>query len=282
MRVEPRCRGSDDACNPASGRRAAAAAMRRHDGASRQARRRQCGQALAESLVLLSVLAALVAAVALLGEWQWQALRAACAGRALAFRIAAGQRPPEAAAMRGGGVTARAWRLSSGAAQGRQASALGRLRQEWAGPRDGIWQAAASATVAPGGRAWSAGRHLDVAASPLNRHTAVLVGPGHASGDAHAQRRIAASHTAWRGAAQPSLQAGRAVATRLRGVDRGWKRPAPHFDWLRPWHDLVPANRLQGQGPQRGPAAAAARLKDGPFSGTPVFGRVSAAPRSAP
>lgn len=232
--------------------------------------------------MVLGVLAMLTVAVALVGDWQWQALRAAHAGRALAFRLAAGELPFGSTATRAGGVATRARRLSVLAAHGQLGPVLDRLRREWAGPRDGLWQADAGARVFPGGRAWTAGQRLGVATRPLNRQTTILVGAGHASGDAHTQRRIASAPTAWRSAAQSSLQAGRAVAARLRGVDRGWRRPPPRFDWLQPWHDLVPANRLRGAGAQRPARAAAARSKDLTASGAPAFGRVRAVPGGAP
>ena len=282
MRSEPSHLRSVCRFTPPSRRPAAVAAVRLHGRPARRARSSQCGQALAECLVVLGVLAALTAAVALLGDWQWQALRAGHAGRALAFRIAAGERPLASSARRGGEVSARAWRLSGVAAYGRQEGALRRLRQEWAGPLDGVWQAAASASVATGGGAWTAGLRLGIAARPLTRHTAVLVGAGHASGDVQTQRRIAMAPTAWRDTAQRSIQAGRSVAARLRGVDRGWQRPAPRFDWLQPWHDLVPANRVQRSASRHAVPAAATKLKNLTAAGPTAFGRVRSAPQDAP
>jgi hypothetical protein len=80
--------------------------------------------------------------------------------------------------------------------------------------------------------------------SELRRHTAILVGAGHASDDMQVQLRVADSRLAWGKSAQASYGLGRSIAAAMVGVDAGWDRPKPVFDWLGPWAGAVPGSRL--------------------------------------
>jgi hypothetical protein len=193
---------------------------------------------MAEAVAVLALFATLIMTIVTVGRLQWLGLGGAHVSRLQAFRYAFGERLPTTARLR-------------------------------------VLQAARPALLGPGGRRFGALRHeLDVedkgmvtaqAAIPvqiphvrtpgwrMRRHTSVLAYAGHAAGDRQAQDRIAASPQAWRRVAAPGLATGRKAASKFQGVDRGWSRAAPVFDWLTPWADLVPparvhaAHRAQGQ-----------------------------------
>lgn len=80
------------------------------------------------------------------------------------------------------------------------------------------------------------------------RHTAILTEAGHGADDRAVTARIAQSDHAWRSAARRSEQVGRRVAASLQGPDAPWGRPAPDFNWLRAWEDVVPEDRLKSGG----------------------------------
>ena len=100
----------------------------------------------------------------------------------------------------------------------------------------------ASGTDLLGLRAWESLR------LKVPRHTSILTAAGHGADDRAVTARIAQSDHAWRSAALRSEQAGRRVAASLQGLDAPWGRPAPDFDWLRAWEDVVPADRLKSAG----------------------------------
>ncbi|TAL83196.1 MAG: pilus assembly protein [Candidimonas sp.] len=78
----------------------------------------------------------------------------------------------------------------------------------------------------------------------LSRHTAILVGAGHSSGDQEVQRRVAESGLGWSDNAADSYRLGRQVQSAVQALDRPWNRGTPEFDWLSSWVGFVPARHL--------------------------------------
>ncbi|OZI23639.1 hypothetical protein CAL26_09375 [Bordetella genomosp. 9] len=191
----------------------------------------QKGQALVEALVGAALLGLLATAVVSVARFQWQGLRASHAARAQAFRYAAGDRAGhEFAHVR---VTRAAHAADFAGPGGPRAAAL---RRELQVEDQGMVRAHAAVDVYPH-------RHHG-AGLVLRRHVAILADAGHATGDDAAQRRIAASHAAWATAAGFSHAPARQAQAVLKRIDAGWRRPPPDLDWLAPWSDVVPADRL--------------------------------------
>lgn len=86
---------------------------------------------------------------------------------------------------------------------------------------------------------------FDAAYPLIRRHTSILTGAGHASGDLSAADRITNSTLAWSGPTSQSYRLGRRVASVASNVDSGWRRPQPVFDWLHPWAGDVPSHHLR-------------------------------------
>lgn len=83
----------------------------------------------------------------------------------------------------------------------------------------------------------------------LHREVAIAVDAAHASSDADAAERIRQSSLGWYAAANTSAQRGQQVVSRAQGVDAGWGRPLPEFDWLMPWAGDVPEHVLSSTTP---------------------------------
>jgi len=136
--------------------------------------------------------------------------------------------------------------LSSKAQPGGDHADARRLRSEWQLEDAGIFSArviAAPQAVADSlqGASFAAGlRQFDAYYPRLARHTAILSGAGHASGDRDTQIRVGQSALAWGDAAAASSSLGRRIAAAVTGVEGGWRRPAPVFDWLEVWQGMVP------------------------------------------
>lgn len=197
-------------------------------------RSRQSGQALAEAMVVLALFLALGMAVSGVGDLQWQGLSAMHASREQAFSYARGQRHAVVPSLR----VIRAAQPAGFMAPGGNGIAAGALRRDWHIEDAGMvtaWARYAVRRQIPG-----------ASVQTLYRQTSVLADAGHASDDGQAQRAIGNSGTAWGRAAHASMRAGRQAAAALRGVDAGWRRPAPDFDWLMRWADLSPTARLRG------------------------------------
>jgi hypothetical protein len=207
----------------------------------------QRGQALAEMTAVLVLLLGLGAAVALIGEWQWRALAAAHASRTHAFLYARGSRA--VVSLVGQGSHSVQLKRGKRAADfdGPGGAAAASLRKDWKLEDGGMVTASARfvATRRPPG----------VDTHTLRRHTSLLADAGHAVGDGQAQIFIGRSDTAWGRAAKSSIRTGRQVAAALQGIDSGWRRDLPVFDWLMPWADLAPDGRVHraGAGPRRRP-----------------------------
>jgi hypothetical protein len=226
---------------------------------------RQNGQALAESLVVMGVLASLWLGLAWLGRLQDAALHLAHASRHAAFAWAhQGLGEIGAAALTDAGVGP-GWQTRRGGAllpegvsldleilpqplsglPGDSVPGGGAMRRELrlGDEQIRIVHATARTAGAPGtqGLLWD----FDRLAVSLRRHTAILSGPGAAAGDAEVQRILGDSARAWGHAAQPSQSLGRSLATRLGPADAAWGRPQPAWDWLSAWTARVPQRHLR-------------------------------------
>jgi len=212
---------------------------------------RQRGQALTEAMVVLGALTGLLWAVYASGTWQDDSLRAGLAARQAAFaynRLDADV-PPDfsvyanddwadsrirfAAALPEG--------LPNNAQPGGSHAHAATLRRDWRVAQPVVM--AAYVEVATSHRERMAAVLGDV--QTLTRHTVVLRGAGHAGADAQAHARIAASDLAWQRPAQATRAVGQALAVRMQPVEQAWLRPAPDFDWLQKWTDLVPPQALR-------------------------------------
>lgn len=253
--------------------------MKRYRGSFSLRHDRQDGQALFESMVAVLALAALWAAVHWLAQGQDIALSAIHASRHAAFlatRSGPGEPLP---ADRASGVadrylTGRAHRwanlygerlldpardiqlstrrdrsLSAGAQPGGDARDASTLRRDWLLADTGILRA--SVTLHPQHRARGDAKEgplgmvrIDTAYPALQRSTHVLTGAGHAPSDAQAQQRTGSSGLAWAAAHSASRAAGVEVAGRADGIDSGWGRADPRFDWLDLWSGRVPAHLI--------------------------------------
>lgn len=247
--------------------------------------RRQSGQALLEGMVAMLVLLALWVGVAWLARFQDMALQASHASRFAAFSLARDPGYASIGAIRqsyfsGPGhqwkdrrgteiliagrnevvldITRDA-RLPSGAQPGADHAGATQLRKEWRLEDAGIASAAVrvtaqraveqaqSETDRPGaGDSLGLGlRHFDAYSMPLVRHTAILLDAGHASNDRETQVRVAQSDLGWGGAANASYGLGRKISSAMNAVDGAWQRPEPVFDWLGPWHEIIPEHHLR-------------------------------------
>lgn len=246
---------------------------------------RQAGQALLEGMVAMLVLLALWVGVAWLARFQDMALQTSHASRFAAFSLARDPAHASLGAIRQSYFSgpAHQWkdrrgneildagrnevvlditrdtRLSSGAQPGAAHAGAARLREEWwledAGIASATVRVAAHRVAEQVGPAKSqpgAGdslglglRQFDTYSIPLVRHTAILLGAGHASGDRETQVRVAQSDLGWGNAANASYGLGRKVASAMNAVDGAWRRPEPLFDWLDPWHEIIPEHHLR-------------------------------------
>ena len=235
----------------------------------------QDGQALVESLVAMLALAVLWVALLWLAHYQDINLSALHASRHAAFvatRIVADEPPADLMAdfftgdahrwadRRGQAVLDTetpalvSWQrlqpLPDLAQPGGSLAQAVVLRHDWSLADSGILQARVTPLFSTGAihdaRADGYSRlGLDVfdhAYPPLARSTSILTGAGHASSDTAVQDRVAASGLAWSLAHSASRLAGSQAWGRADGVDAGWNRPAPDFEWLRPWSGRVPGH----------------------------------------
>lgn len=207
----------------------------------------QQGQAVVESLAGLALLGLLGTAIISVGRLQWHGMEAAHAARVQAFRYAVGDRSDDGgrglsdtrqgASANAGPVRTHVARAAHAADfPGPGGARVAALRKELDVEDRGMVRADAAVRVYPH-RQHGDGR-------VLRRHAAILADAGHATDDPHAQERIASSRTAWRDAARVSHAPARRAKTALQRIDRAWGRPTPDLDWLMPWSDLVPADRL--------------------------------------
>lgn len=191
-------------------------------------RRRQRGQALAEALLMLPVLTLAFLGVAWVGKLQFTAQEVAQASRKAAMSAAVGA--PLVAPWTHVALAAHDQAVATTMTSGNAG-----LQAEWFGADLRRLSVTARSTLT-GARPWDAAR--------IQRSTSVAMGAGHAYGDDDARRRIGAAPTAWGQAAKHSLSLARSVGGLTASVDAPWRRPAISLDWLSPWTDVVPADRL--------------------------------------
>jgi len=212
---------------------------------------RQHGQALTEATVVLTALTGLLWTVYATGSWQDESVRAGLAARQAAFAYSRGADvAPDGSldANRGDAdihikfVPMLPAGLPDNAQPGGAHPHAATLRRDWQVVESAVMVAYADVAV-------SADRG-GVSAVPGNsrrfmRHTVVLRGAGHASGDAQAQARIADSGLGWQTPVQASMAAGQALAVRMQPVEQAWSRPVPEFDWLQKWMAITSPQVLQ-------------------------------------
>lgn len=227
----------------------------------------QQGQAMVEGLVVLLALTALWSAISWLGRLQDINLQAMHASRYAAFSATRHPNMDEQSNTRhttqlhffGGPThqwadaqgnrmllntaqevqlnTDRTRQLAMHAQPGGSGGNATTLRADWHIADTGIVDS--HVTVRP-----SAVDPMDWGISGIRRHTAILVGAGHAANDAQVQHRLADSALAWGNSSQASYAAGGSIAGAMIAVDAGWNRPEPIFDWLGPWTGAVPNYHL--------------------------------------
>ncbi|MGB3288675.1 MAG: hypothetical protein WBA83_05325 [Burkholderiaceae bacterium] len=240
--------------------------------AGKRLRTAQNGQAMAEGLAVLGLLLAVYLAIAWLGRYQDMALSAQHASRHAAFqqtRADAGVTPldinrhffsgpahqwmdrrgrPVLGDKAGVGLSFSRLALDRQAEPGGRGGSAVALRRDW-GMRD---PGVLCAEVRVGGAAplldEGAGGYFELrfgeAYPAMHRHTAILTGAGHASGDTQTQQVLAQSELAWGNSAKASHAAGSRIAAIMRQVDAGWARTEPEFDWLTPWAGRIPDHHL--------------------------------------
>lgn len=222
--------------------------------------RRQQGQAMAEGLVVLSILLSLWFAVSWLGTLQDMALQASHGSRYMAFAATRGQEAYALEPLRsayfsgpahqwsgrpGGhlldpdalhlGVDAsRATTLMASAQPGGAATTPSRLRTELGTADSGILTQTLTLDPAEKTSIWPV----------LRRQTSILTGPGHASDDAAVQQRLGLSPTAWAASAQASYALTTRIDSAMDSVDAAWGRSRPSIDWLGPWGGQVPEQHI--------------------------------------
>ena len=190
----------------------------------------QVGQAVIEAVLTLPLMALLLWAVSDIGALQFSAQRTTQASRQAVMAAALGQPV--------GSLRAPAGMDLTGAVQtfpGSAAKSGGVLQDEWFGAP----QKLLSVEVRSQLRAGKA--MFDV---PISRHISVASGAGYAHGDADAQRRVGTSPTGWLQASRDSLAEAGRMQRYVDRVEAPWGRPSLSRDWLSPWADVVPNDRL--------------------------------------
>jgi hypothetical protein len=192
--------------------------------------RSQLGQAVIEALLMLPLMAVLLWAVSGIGALQFSAQRTTQVSRQAVMAAALGQPVASLRAPAGTELSGEVQKFPGAAVESGAA-----LQDEWFG--------AAMSLLSVKVRSLPRGSKsvLDV---PILRHISVASGAGYAHGDADGQHRVGASTTGWLQASQGSL----AEAGRMQGyvdrVEAPWGRPSLSRDWLSPWADVVPNDRL--------------------------------------
>jgi hypothetical protein len=198
------------------------------------ARRSQAGQAMVEAVFMFALVLALVTAGAAVGRLQWKVLRSDNQSRFIAFSFAKGEPPDsrDASGPPAGLAGSQATRAVSQFLQvGGTAAASAALRREWKAEDEGI-----------------------VTGRSGHSRLSLLAGAGHATDDAAAAERVGSSPSGWANAARLSLDASKSANARIGGIDNGWRRAKPSYDWLQPWRDL-PTRLHANPSPRTGSSA---------------------------
>ncbi len=183
--------------------------------------RREGGQALLESLMVMALLLVFAGAALDMGRRFHVNVQNDLTSRWLAFTV-----PPELSGIvqkdvsQVQGVAGRAARLRT--EPGGQGPGANEMRAAWHYADQGLVQVRVG-----------------------TRSTAVARDAGHHHDHRATQRRLGLSQTAWAGVAQASQRVGKRIQVQAGRSDVGWRRAQPSFDWLEPWAgiDLRPARR---------------------------------------
>ena len=264
----------------------------------------QRGQALLESLIAVLALAVLWVAIHWLAHYQDMALSASHASRHAAFLATRADPEPvvDAGALgqkffsgsahrwvdrRGTPLlqpesnVLPSWRrhapltaLSQPAAASAYAATL---RRDWSVHDRGILQATVAVGFPQSGPATGTPdgplklSTFDEPYASFSRNLSILTGAGHAGSDTATQARLADSPLAWASPAATSRSAGAAVGALAQGVDAGWGRSGPQFDWLQPWRGQVPPHLLVAPVAAYEQESAGAAQPSAPAMGTEPF-----------
>ncbi|WP_313619396.1 pilus assembly protein [Achromobacter sp.] len=195
---------------------------------------RQHGQAVIEALLMLPLMALLLWATSGIGSLQYSAQQTTQAGRKAVMSAAQGQ-PMTALKAPGGMDLSSAAEVLSGVSPPQAAT----LQDEWFGAA--LTLLSVEVRTQP--------RRTDALIGlPISRRLSVAGGAGYAHGDADGQRRVGAARTGWSQAGRMSLSEAGRMQRPLERVDAPWGRPKLSLDWLSPWADVVPADRLSKRG----------------------------------
>ena len=192
----------------------------------------QRGQALIESVLLLSLLTLLLHAALGLGRAQLAAMQLGNSSRKAA-------------------MTARGQAMSLHDVRNGVACAASR-RWLAADPRPP--RASPAQRLVGRGPAGAGARRYDGRyATAVFRFAHQSPGPGAERGgtctdDADAQRRVGAASLSWRRVSQVSQERARAMGQLLETAESPWGRPALSMDWLAAWHDVATADSLFADG----------------------------------
>lgn len=233
------------------------------------ARAPQRGQALAEALVVLGVLAVTWLAVAWLGRLRDLDLQALHASRHHAFMHAhqgMTHLPPAADSpfLSGAGqhwgsrhapsllAGAHVRLYQEGRVSGRRPGDTfvsgSAVRRELKLGDEAVWVSEVDLSTAGLLQVTGDLRDFDGRSMRLRRHTAILRGDGAASGDTEVQSTLAAASVLWHGTAHRSVQLAGLVDIRMRALDAPWGRADLQTDWLTPWTGRLPARHLRPGG----------------------------------
>lgn len=219
--------------------------MRRMSRTDRAAN--QYGQAVAESILVVALLSTIFIGIAWIAQLQQEALTAAQTSRQAAFAQARGQAVMGAQGIPGV-VSASYGNDSSNVLPISRNSQARTLAKDWLALKPEtltVWAQDGKTRFLP-----SAPNGVLKLSSMVDegirirRQTSLIVAAGHAASDRDAQQRISTSSAGWSSAAGLSGQAVKQENSRMRSVDAVWKRGELTSNWLMPWADLVPAERI--------------------------------------
>lgn len=199
----------------------------------------QQGQAAVETAMAVLVLVPLFVGVAWLGRLQLSALNTAHTSRQIAFAAAQGQTLGDFHAPLHIEYSTDYWRVPT---VGNGHAGAAALANDWLRTGHDILRLRARDTTPTPGVFKSEGTpgwHLVV-----SRSTSILTGAGGGLGDSATQNRIAESSAGWTLAGATSRTQASRLRGQLRGLDVPWRRGELSIDWLTPWDDLIPTERV--------------------------------------
>lgn len=207
----------------------------------------QRGQAAAEASLALLVLVPMLVGIGWLGKLQYSALAMAQTSRKVAFASAQGQTPDKLRSSSHTVYSTNHWRVP---AVGNGHAVAASLANDWLQTGRSLLRVQASEnalTPSVFDTPHGVGKRLSV-----HRSTSILTGAGHALGDSATQKRIGESVAGWSIAMSKSRSQTIRLRGQLRRVDLPWQRGEVSVDWLGPWDDLIPTERLvRARSPKR-------------------------------